>query len=257
LGAGVVMEKGILKSEHFQEELDTIINDDIKEFATMLLNNTYDYLLTKPSSSTGKYHSQYALGKGGLLRHSKAVCRMLNWILSLEQHSRNFTEREMDLIRVACLFHDAEKYGRTDDSKHTVHEHPMLAAGTVRGYKGSSCLPDDELDYIADAIASHSGQWTTTKKSAVVLPKPRTPEQMLIHLADYLCSRSAIEIQFDGYAKPPLPELSTYVIDFGKYDGELLVDVAKKDMGYVEWLRENYGKWPVKALIAKLYKEQQ
>ena len=41
-------------------------------------------------------------------------------------------------------------------------------------------------------------------------------------------------------------------LNFGKYRDERLVDVAAKDKGYIDWLKENYGKEPVRSLLKKL-----
>lgn len=49
-----------------------------------------------------------------------------------------------------------------------------------------------------------------------------------------------------------LPQLDTYILNFGKYRDERLVDVAAKDKGYIDWLKDNYGKEPVRSLLKQL-----
>ena len=78
--------------------LSTIKNDDIREFAEVLLDGTPDYIWHVGASSTGKYHPAYSLGEGGLMRHQIAVVRFLNFFFELEQYSTKFTDREMDLM---------------------------------------------------------------------------------------------------------------------------------------------------------------
>ena len=91
--------------------LDMIENEDIKEFAIVLLDNLPEYIWAVPASSTGKYHPAYSLGDGGLMRHQIAVVRFLNFFFELEQYNSKLTSREMDLMRVAGLVHDGMKSG--------------------------------------------------------------------------------------------------------------------------------------------------
>ena len=65
--------------------LNTIVNEDIKNFAKVLLNDFPDYIWHVGASSTGKYHPQYALGDGGLMRHQIAVVKFLNFFFELEK----------------------------------------------------------------------------------------------------------------------------------------------------------------------------
>lgn len=90
------------------------------------------------------------------------------------------------------------------------------------------------------------------KDEGIVLPKPEGKYQEIVHLADYLASRKPLEMEFDDWKKPELPPLDTYVLNFGKYRDERLVDVATKDRGYIDWLKENYGKEPVRSLLKQL-----
>ena len=161
------------------------------------MDDAPDYFFKVAASSTGKYHPAYALGDGGLMRHTKAVLRIYNYIIGLEQYQNQFDERWIDLGRVACLAHDIQKSGTAEtyeekvkDGKKvfTVFNHPLLAAGYIRNYKGL-CLEDDELEIIADAVSSHMGQWNTSDRESIVLLKPKLQLGKIVHVADYLASR--------------------------------------------------------------------
>ena len=52
--------------------LATIVNDDIRKFAEVLVDGLPDYIWHVGASSTGKYHPAYSLGEGGLMRHQIA-----------------------------------------------------------------------------------------------------------------------------------------------------------------------------------------
>lgn len=177
--------------------ISTIQADDIRAFAWMLAENLPDYIWHVGASSTGKYHPAYTLGEGGLMRHMIATMRFMGHILSLEQYA--FTKREKDLLMVAALFHDGLKSGTQEDyerSSYTKHEHPMLMGSEIMKFEGKCDLAKDELAIIANAIASHMGQWNVSTKCRIILPKPKTEYQKLVHLADFLASRKDLEVKF-------------------------------------------------------------
>lgn len=151
------------------------------------------------ASSTGKYHPTYALGDGGLARHTVALVRILNHVFGVESIADQFTSRERDLLRVAGIAHDMQKSGSQEDyerNKYTKFDHPLRAANMVRKLSG---LPEEEKELIATTIESHMGQWNVDKRNpGTVLPKPENKYQILLHLCDYLASRKDIEIKFDN-----------------------------------------------------------
>lgn len=240
--------------------LATIVNDDIREFAKVLVEYLPDYIWHVGASSTGKYHPAYSLGEGGLMRHQIAVVRFLNYFFDLEQYNSKFTSREMDLMRVAGLVHDGRKSGEQfdyDKSKYTKFDHPIRMANEILSYDGKY-LNHDELEFIAHCIESHMGQWATDKKSNTVLPKPIDEYQQFVHLADYLASRKDLTMAFDNVETPKvdLPDVDTYVFPYRKHVGELLVDVFKNDRPYINWCKENINKEPLQSLI-KILEERE
>ena len=242
--------------------LSTIKNDDIREFAEVLLDGLPDYMWHVGASSTGKYHPEYSLGDGGLMRHQIAVVRFLNFFFELEQYNTKFTDREMDLMRVAGLVHDGRKSGEQEDylrSKYTKFDHPIQMANVVRSYDGKY-LSHKEIEFRAVCISSHMGQWCTDRKSSVVLPKPMNAYQEFIHLADYLASRKDLTMAFDVSEQPKSEAINldynTYVLNFGKYSGTKLVDLYKKDKGYCMWLKENSYKKEVVEMIKQIEANQ-
>lgn len=234
--------------------LDTFENEDIKEFAIVLLDNVPEYVWHVGASSTGKYHPQYSLGEGGLMRHQMAVVRFLNFFLGLEQYSNKIPSRERDLMRIAALTHDARKSGTQEDyerSKYTKFNHPILMADVIRSYDGQY-LNHDELELIANTISKHMGSWNTDKKSNVVLPKPDDIYSELVHLADYLASRKDLTVEFEGYAAAPVEKKEfdeSYTLPFGKHSGKRLIDVYRAAPDYVDWMEQNINKREVLDVI--------
>ena len=75
-----------MKSDVFAEEIWEIYDRNLRTLAKDLLEGLPDYFYTVPASSSGKYHPQYALGEGGLVRHVKAAIKIALSLLELEQY---------------------------------------------------------------------------------------------------------------------------------------------------------------------------
>lgn len=173
----------IIKNEHLR-------NAVLKYFVDTVPN----YFWHVQASSTGKYHPQYALGEEGLLRHTCAAVRIAVAIINLDQYNGIFDDVDKDNIIVALMLHDTFKHGEEKDGKYnpySIHEHPLLAAEKV-----SERLDDEHKYVIANCIASHMGEWTESNRSSYVLPKPKTLEEQMVHLCDYLASRKFLEFKF-------------------------------------------------------------
>jgi hypothetical protein len=200
--------------------LSTILNEDIREFANVLIDGLPAYIWEVGASSTDKYHPAYSLGVGGLMRHQIAVVRFLNYFFELEQYNTKFTSREMDLMRIAGLIHDGRKSGEQTDyerSKFTKFDHPIQMANVIRSYDGQY-LSHDELEFIAHCIESHMGQWNTDRKSSTVLTKPADDYQYFVHLADYLASRKDLTMSFDNVDTQKTTPVNVDDIDKYPYD---------------------------------------
>ena len=61
--------------------LRTIENDDLRILAEEMIKTIPEYWYHVGASSTGKYHPEYYLGEGGLMRHTVALVRILNYML--------------------------------------------------------------------------------------------------------------------------------------------------------------------------------
>ncbi|MFR3182199.1 MAG: hypothetical protein ACLTPN_01035 [Clostridia bacterium] len=171
------------KSELFLFELNLIKNIEIRNFVSYMLDKeTPDYFFTVAASSTGKYHPNYALGNGGLLRHTKAVTRIAYELFRTDLYPYN--QDQQDLILASLILHDSRKHG-DNGSKWTVVEHPLLAANAVRNSAGT--LKQEWKEIIAKNIETHMGKWTQDYKTGKeVLPKPQTGMQNFVHQCDYL-----------------------------------------------------------------------
>lgn len=186
-----------MRSDCFSVELSLIRDEKLRYFIQEYLNKFVpDYFYVVPASSSGKYHPQYALGDGGLVRHTKACVVIAQHLLSLEQNAK--LNKSHDEIISALIIHDTFKQGL--GRSHTKFEHPILSARAI-GLFAKEYYPDmvEKATYIATLVASHMGQWN--RRDSMVLPKPKTAEEQFVHMCDYLASRQDITV--DVRYEPP------------------------------------------------------
>ena len=185
------------KWEYFKNEINYLKNDDIKSDMKYMINKLPDYFFHVPASSTGKYHPKYALGDGGLLRHTKAACRIAYELLADPAIGDKYTEREKDLMIMALSLHDGLKLGNPEE-RYTRFDHPILMANFVMENKDNLNLKDGEAEFLRDVIKTHMGPWTKDYNGNEVLEKPKTKYQNFVHMCDYLASRKSILLDFDS-----------------------------------------------------------
>jgi len=185
-----------MKKEYLNVELSKITNIKVRKSTEYILDLLPDYFYIMPASTSGKYHPEFSLGDGGLVRHIKVACRILEEIFNNKSFS-NYNEYEKDLIRMALILHDGFKSGKTY-SEHTVIDHPLLMAEFIKNKKDKLLINDEDIEYVTRLISSHMGPWTKDKEGNEVLPKPETKEELLVHLCDYIASRNFLNVHFEN-----------------------------------------------------------
>lgn len=183
--------------EVFEQELKYIKTDKVRKACEVMIEKLPDYFFEIPASSTGKYHPEYATGKGGLLRHTKAAVRIGYELLSNPIIGDKYTEKEKDLMLMGLLLHDGLKLGLPKE-KYTRFDHPILMANYIKDNAKDLPLDDKEITFLQDVIKTHMGIWTTDYNGEEVLEKPKTKYQNFVHMCDYLASRKAILLPFDN-----------------------------------------------------------
>lgn len=184
------------KAAVFSKEMNWIKSEKIREFVADELERLPDYFFEVAASSTGKYHPSYALGEGGLVRHTKAAVAIAKDLLGLEMYGR-YSAEDKDIILAALILHDGMKHG-TAGGKYTVATHPIEMADFIQ----TDCakrLGEEICDKLYSSIAAHMGQWNTDyKTNKEILPKPQTAMQKFVHQCDYLASRKYLEVNFEA-----------------------------------------------------------
>ena len=177
------------KSKFFEREIQLIQSEDLRDFVRFFFDEEVgDWFWKSGASSSGRYHPVFAQGEGGLVRHTRAVALICEELLRLNTYAY-MNDEYQDYARVACLLHDVCKYGEGDEvDKSCYKEHGALAANAVaNSWEVFFGTPAPEL--LCMAIRSHMGQWTEDKND-----RPFTTIDRLVHLSDYIASRSFIDI---------------------------------------------------------------
>ena len=186
----------MLASDYFAQEIAWIHNHNAREFALKYVDEFPPYFMTKPASSTGKYHAPWSniVGSedvaGGLARHVKAMCYCVYSMAEAEM----LTSDELDASLLATLGHDAVKYG-LGGGRYTTKTHEIEGAVFFK-----RCIQKHKAEFplrseIYKAIAFHQGKWAEAD------PPKRFPEDFdkvgqMVHRADMIASRSAVEFTF-------------------------------------------------------------
>lgn len=183
------------KVKIFEKELNYIKNEKYKKSSEILLELLPDYFYEIPASSTGKYHPSYALGEGGLVRHTKAAVKIGYELLKNNTIGNVFKNDEKDLIIISLLIHDGLKSG-INHEKYTRFDHPLLISEYVKENKDKLEFSDDEIEFICLNVETHMGEWNIDYNGNEVLPLPKNKYQKFVHMCDFLASRKFIEVPF-------------------------------------------------------------
>lgn len=171
--------------EQLQNEVNLIHDAGIRETVDMLLDKVPEYFWHVAASSTGKYHPDYALGEGGLVRHTRAAVAFAEHLFGMTP----VDDHTHDIIVAALILHDSCKHGLEDTSGYTMFDHPIVASRFIASY-----APAEFAAEVCPLVESHMGRWNTAKYSSVILPVPETDNQKFVHLCDYLASRKNVEV---------------------------------------------------------------
>lgn len=244
------------KSDVFNKFLETFETDEMRDYCRDMIEEAPNYLWQIPSSTSYKYHNKTQCQPGGQLYHILMACEIMNYILSLEYVKNKWDKpKQRDCFRASICLHDAAKCGFSEaEPLFTVHEHPVWCAEWIERTKVEHDIDDKVKKYIGRLVASHSGEWISSRRSNTILPKPENDEQFLIHLCDYLASRSNIDMIYDKEIMDAInsfqkvPSVDEYKIQFGKYSGKFLSEIP---IDYIRWLSTTELKEPLKSLVEK------
>ena len=187
----------------FEREINLIVNEELRmQVKSYMDEATPDYFWTDGASSSGKYHPQFSQGVGGLVRHTKAVVMFAEELLRMSSYAYMKDEYK-DYVIAACILHDTCKYGMDGFDKAEYKNHAKNASVAFETW----CREDGYHPHflLLNAIESHMGQWSTDRED-----RPFTSVDRCVHMADYMASRSFIDIpsiseEYNTIAEENLP----------------------------------------------------
>ena len=172
----------------FEREINLIVDEELRMAVKSYMDEeTPDYFWTGGASSSGKYHPKFSQGMGGLVRHTKAVVMFAEELLRMSSYAYMKDEYK-DYVIAACILHDTCKYGIGEFDKAEYKNHAANAAKAFAEY-AEQVMDYKPSEFLLNAIRSHMGQWSTEKED-----RPFTAIDRCVHMADYMASRSFIDI---------------------------------------------------------------
>lgn len=172
----------------FERELSLIVDEELRmQVKSYLEERVPDYFWTDGASASGKFHPKFSHGVGGLVRHTKAVVMFAEELLRMSSYAY-MKEEYKDYVISACLVHDTMKYGmgaEIDKTEYKNHARNARNAFALWCYDGDYRVSE----LLLNAISSHMGQWSTKRED-----RPFTSIDRCVHMADYMASRSFIDI---------------------------------------------------------------
>ncbi len=184
------------KKDYFKKELLYIKNERIRRSSEVMIGLLPDYFFQIPASSTGKYHPEFTLGEGGLVRHVKVALLIAKDLLDNPIIGNKYTSDEKDLMLMTLMLHDGLKSGLTHN-RYTQFDHPTLIKNYIIDNQDKLELNKEEIKFVCKAIESHMGPWNTDYNGNEVLPVPKTKYENFVHMCDYLASRKYLNVKFD------------------------------------------------------------
>jgi hypothetical protein len=174
----------------FQEELNLIYDEGIREFTKLALTQLPAYFfLDCPSSSSSRFHPIDEHTYIGCIIHTKRVftvayelCRGLN------------AEGDRDEILAAAILHDGIKQGKVKTG-HTVKNHPGLAADLIREvYDATQMISNKSYSIIRNCVGYHYGPWSISpwSKSLALY----TPSELTLYISDYVASKRCVAVDY-------------------------------------------------------------
>jgi len=196
-------------SQTFKNITDQIKNEDFKKAVILLMNESPEYILITPSSSSGKYHPKDEINENGMILHinrcaviADEIVRMYDW-----------GDRERDILLASCVLHDIFKQGPETDKinkngiklpkiRHTTPYHPTYIFKRIATI--AEGWPEDEVKQqlydLAHCCLFHEGRWTIdVSREIAKIDKINDKTRELckaMHVVDYVASRRSIADAF-------------------------------------------------------------
>ena len=185
-----------MKKDVFKVELDRFKHDNVRLSTEMILEEIPEYFYEMPASTSGRFHPAFSLGEGGLVRHVKVAMRILEEMYR-DTAFGEYDDYTKDLMRMALLLHDGFKSG-IEFCGHTRSDHPVLMSDYLLNNQDRLDLTKEDTAFVARLIRCHMGPWNKDREGNEIMPVPKTREELLVHLCDYIASRNFLNVAFEN-----------------------------------------------------------
>ena len=173
--------------------VDMVKPDNIRIATMRCLEMAPAYFWKTPASVTGKHHPLWALGDGGLIRHTVGAVDMG---INMGRYDVDVEPKIYTAIVPALILHDITKYGikdiaetkESDPNMYWFNNHHVTAASFCRKIwqlmewnTNETTYYQDEMRWIeiCDMILGHVGRWGV---------KPTSKAGWIVHFADLAVS---------------------------------------------------------------------
>lgn len=179
----------------FQDILEQIHNQQIRQFTAKCLDDVPDYIEKIPASTTGKYHPFEATKEGGLVWHIRLACWHANTFFNAFQWNgdpkKNIApDIRTDIILSSLLLHDIGKKADYGKNFWEYKNHPITAGNMIERHK--TLLPDKVFTLIKGCVVHHMGPWTPPS-----ILKDITKYnicELIVYQCDYLSSQKTLKV---------------------------------------------------------------
>lgn len=159
--------------------IDKIKNISLREFVRKVVKALPDKAWEREASL--KYHHEDEHGCGGNMLHERRVAVIGDKLAEL----CNLSSLDKDLVRAACLLHDATRHGENAMSKYTINTHSKLVRPFIEKTIGES----DWTDPVCKLLENHMSNWDVPPY------KPEIGMIEMVIIADFLASQPNIKVQ--------------------------------------------------------------
>ena len=200
------------KIQCYSRQINEFETRELKEVLKRVIAVTPSVVFLLPASSSGKYHPSTSHGLSGLLRHQiaayeigKSMLRNDTFLNAIGLDRNKMSREDIEIMLGAILIHDNAKYGTEEHSEEQLNSdnklttngnHPVLIYELFQ--KAGIREMDEHSITIANKllklISSHMGQWNTGRSIDTPLPTPESPEQIFVHICDYIAGQKMFDI---------------------------------------------------------------
>lgn len=186
----ILLEKSPSLIQYFENQINLIKSEEIKQLLISFLENIPKYKMEKPTSGSGKYHPFWQNDYAGNGIHTKNVIKIL------QVFERAFPNLRWDEIYCAAILHDIEKW-ENSEIEFTTNKHPKLAAEEFETFCKEKKIPKKFYKFVCHLIMWHDGRFNFTYADKEKIKanytkglkkKMKYTEAFILHSADMISS---------------------------------------------------------------------